>query len=153
LYSHSSGLLIHRSGCSHVCSGLKAEMEFGEVKFGVRVLRQDQGVFWEFVAGLSGKYQRCDCPHIYPIHKRVSYSHLIYKRISLSHDHWNLVRSTSLQSRRTLNIRSLFSYTVGWGFNSLVTQQGNKSPAEVDRLGPKTICPTHHYFQLVRGMT
>ena len=37
LHSHSSGLLIHRSGCSHVCSGLKVETEFGEVKFGVRV--------------------------------------------------------------------------------------------------------------------
>jgi hypothetical protein len=36
--------------------------------------------FLEFVAsGLSGKYQRCECPHIYPIHKRVSYSHPIYK--------------------------------------------------------------------------
>jgi hypothetical protein len=32
-----SGLLIHRSGYSHVCSGLKVEMEFGEVKIGVRV--------------------------------------------------------------------------------------------------------------------
>jgi hypothetical protein len=32
-----SGLLIHRSGCSHVCSGLEVEMEFGEVKIGVRV--------------------------------------------------------------------------------------------------------------------
>ena len=35
LHSHSSGLLIHRSGCSHVYSGLKAEMEFGEVKIRV----------------------------------------------------------------------------------------------------------------------
>jgi hypothetical protein len=41
LHSYSSGLLIHRSGCSHVCSGLKAEMEFGEVKFGVRVIRHE----------------------------------------------------------------------------------------------------------------
>jgi hypothetical protein len=39
LHSHSSGLLIHRSGYSHVCSGLKVEMEFGEVKIGVRVMR------------------------------------------------------------------------------------------------------------------
>jgi hypothetical protein len=37
LHSHSSGLLIHRSGYSHVCSGLEVEMEFGEVKIGVRV--------------------------------------------------------------------------------------------------------------------
>jgi hypothetical protein len=35
LHSHSSGLLIHRSGFSHVCSGLKEEMEFGEVKIRV----------------------------------------------------------------------------------------------------------------------
>jgi hypothetical protein len=39
LHSHSSGLLIHRSGYSHVCSGLEVEMKFGEVKIGVRVLR------------------------------------------------------------------------------------------------------------------
>jgi hypothetical protein len=32
LHSHSSGLLVRRSGCSHVCSGLKVEMEFGEVE-------------------------------------------------------------------------------------------------------------------------
>jgi hypothetical protein len=37
LHSHSSGLLIHRSGHSHVRSGLEAEMEFGEVKIRVRV--------------------------------------------------------------------------------------------------------------------
>jgi hypothetical protein len=37
LHSHSSGLLIHRSGYSHVCSGLEVEMEFVEVKIGVRV--------------------------------------------------------------------------------------------------------------------
>jgi hypothetical protein len=37
LHSHSSGLLIHRSGYSHVCSGLEVEMEFGEIKIGVRV--------------------------------------------------------------------------------------------------------------------
>ena len=37
LQSHSSGLLIHRSAYSHVCSGLEVEMEFGEVKTGVRV--------------------------------------------------------------------------------------------------------------------
>jgi hypothetical protein len=36
-HSHSSGLLIHRLGCSQVCSGLEVEMEFGEVKIGVRV--------------------------------------------------------------------------------------------------------------------
>jgi hypothetical protein len=35
LHSHSSGLLIHRSGYSHVCSGLGVEMEFGEVKIRV----------------------------------------------------------------------------------------------------------------------
>jgi hypothetical protein len=37
LCSHSSGLLIHRSGSSHVCSGLEVEMKFGMVKIGVRV--------------------------------------------------------------------------------------------------------------------
>ena len=37
LHSHSSGLLIHRSVYSHVCSGLEVEMEFGEVKISVRV--------------------------------------------------------------------------------------------------------------------
>ncbi len=35
LHSHSSELLIHRSGYSHVCSGLKVEIEFGEVKIRV----------------------------------------------------------------------------------------------------------------------
>jgi hypothetical protein len=35
LHSHSSGLLIHRSGCSHVCSGFKVEMEFGGQDSGV----------------------------------------------------------------------------------------------------------------------
>jgi hypothetical protein len=43
LHSHSSGLLIHRSGYGHVCSGLKVEMEFGEVKIGVRVLGHPEG--------------------------------------------------------------------------------------------------------------
>jgi hypothetical protein len=37
LYSHSSGLLIYRSGNSHVCSGLEVKIEFGEIKIGVRV--------------------------------------------------------------------------------------------------------------------
>jgi hypothetical protein len=37
LHSHSSGLLIYRGGYGHVCSGLEVEMEFGEVRFGVRV--------------------------------------------------------------------------------------------------------------------
>ena len=34
-------LLIHRSGYSHVCSGLEVKMEFGEVKItrSVRVYR------------------------------------------------------------------------------------------------------------------
>ena len=31
-------LLIHRSGYSHVCSGLKVEMELGEVKIQVWML-------------------------------------------------------------------------------------------------------------------
>ena len=35
LHSHSSELLIHRSGYSHLCSGLEVEMEFGEVKIRV----------------------------------------------------------------------------------------------------------------------
>jgi hypothetical protein len=35
LHSYSSGLLIQHSGYSHVCSGLKVEMEFGEVKIRV----------------------------------------------------------------------------------------------------------------------
>jgi hypothetical protein len=37
LHSHSSGLLIHRLGYSHVCSGLELEMEFVEVKIRVWV--------------------------------------------------------------------------------------------------------------------
>jgi hypothetical protein len=35
LHSHSSGLLIHRSGYSYVCSGLEVGMEFGAVKIRV----------------------------------------------------------------------------------------------------------------------
>jgi hypothetical protein len=34
-FSRCSGLLIHRSGYSHICSGLEVEMEFGEVKIRV----------------------------------------------------------------------------------------------------------------------
>jgi hypothetical protein len=35
LHSHSSGLLIHRPGYSHVRSGLEVEIEFKEVKIRV----------------------------------------------------------------------------------------------------------------------
>ncbi len=38
LHSHSSGLLIHRSGYSRVCSDIKMEMEFREVKIRVWML-------------------------------------------------------------------------------------------------------------------
>jgi hypothetical protein len=37
LHCYSSGLLIHRSGYSHVCLGLEVEMEFEEVKIGMQV--------------------------------------------------------------------------------------------------------------------
>jgi hypothetical protein len=35
LHSYSSWLLSHRSGYRHVCSGLRTEIEFGEVKIRV----------------------------------------------------------------------------------------------------------------------
>ena len=41
LHSHSSVMLIYCSGCSHVCSGLEVEMEFGEVKIGVVELARE----------------------------------------------------------------------------------------------------------------
>lgn len=40
LSSHSSGLLIHRLGYPHMCFGPNVEMKSGEVKIGVRVMRQ-----------------------------------------------------------------------------------------------------------------
>ena len=49
LQSHSSGLLIHRSGYSHVRSGLKVEIEFEEVKIRVWIYWHPVNSAWQAI--------------------------------------------------------------------------------------------------------